>query len=129
MRAVYAESINADDPLKWLVVGEQPDPTPPEGWTRVRVQAGSLNHHDLWSLRGVGLPAERLPMVLGCDAAGIDESTGAEVVVHAVINADGWQGDDTVDPGRTLLSEKHQGSLADYVIVPARNVVPKPAEL
>src|SRR6185312_6425593 len=41
----------------------------------------------------------------------------------------GWEGDDTVDPGRTLLSEKHQGSLADYVAVPKRNVLPKPAEL
>jgi NADPH:quinone reductase-like Zn-dependent oxidoreductase len=129
MRAVYAESINPDDPLAGLVVGERPDPTPPEGWTRVRVKAGSLNHHDLWSLRGVGLPADRLPMILGCDAAGIDESTGDEVVVHAVVTTDGWRGDDTTDPGRTLLSEKHQGSLADYVIVPARNVVPKPAEL
>ncbi len=129
MRAVYAESINPDDPLKGLVVGERPDPEPPEGWTRVAVQAASLNHHDLWTLRGVGIKAEQLPMILGCDAAGIDESTGDEVVVHAVINTPGWTGDDTTDPGRTLLSEKHQGSIADYVIVPKRNVVPKPAEL
>ncbi|MFN2562742.1 MAG: zinc-binding dehydrogenase [Jatrophihabitans sp.] len=129
MRAAYAESINPDDPLKGLVVGERPDPQPPEGWTRVKVNAASLNHHDLWTLRGVGIKAEQLPMILGCDAAGIDESTGDEVVVHAVINTPGWTGDDTVDPGRTLLSEKHQGSLAEYVIVPKRNVVPKPAEL
>jgi NADPH:quinone reductase-like Zn-dependent oxidoreductase len=95
----------------------------------VAVRAGSLNHHDLWTLRGVGIKAEQLPMILGCDAAGIDESTGDEVVVHAVINTPGWTGDDTVDPGRSLLSEKHQGSLAEYVIVPKRNVVPKPAEL
>jgi NADPH:quinone reductase-like Zn-dependent oxidoreductase len=129
MRAAYAESINPDDPLKGLVVGERPDPEPPEGWTRVKVSAASLNHHDLWTLRGVGIKAEQLPMILGCDAAGIDESTGDEVVVHAVINTPGWTGDDTVDPGRTLLSEKHQGSLAEYVIVPKRNVVPKPADL
>lgn len=129
MRAVYAESINPDDPLAGLVVGERPDPEPPDGWTRVAVRAASLNHHDLWTLRGVGIKSEQLPMILGCDAAGIDESTGDEVVVHAVINTPGWTGDDTVDPGRTLLSEKHQGSLADYVIVPKRNIVPKPAEL
>ncbi|HEU5265557.1 MAG TPA: zinc-binding dehydrogenase, partial [Jatrophihabitans sp.] len=72
---------------------------------------------------------EQLPMILGCDAAGVDESTGAEVVVHAVINTPGWTGDDTLDPGRTLLSEKHQGSLADYVVAPRGNVIPKPAEL
>jgi NADPH:quinone reductase-like Zn-dependent oxidoreductase len=129
MRAVYAESINPDDPLKGLVIGERPDPEPPEGWTRVGVRAASLNHHDLWTLRGVGIKAEQLPMILGCDAAGVDESTGDEVVVHAVINTEGWTGDDTVDPGRTLLSEKHQGSLAEYVIVPKRNVLPKPADL
>ena len=128
MRAAYAESLNPDDPLAGLVIGERPDPEPPAGWTRVAVRAASLNHHDLWTLRGVGIKAEQLPMILGCDAAGIDESTGDEVVVHAVINQPGWEGDDTVDPKRSLLSERHQGSLAEYVIVPARNVVPKPAE-
>jgi NADPH:quinone reductase-like Zn-dependent oxidoreductase len=129
VRAVYCESFNPDEPLKGLMVGERPDPEPPEGWTRVRVHAASLNHHDLWTLRGVGIKEDQLPMILGCDAAGVDESTGDEVVVHSVINTPGWTGDDTVDPGRTLLSEKHQGSLADYVIVPRRNVLPKPAEL
>src|ERR1700749_612948 len=129
MRAAYAQSFNADSPLDALVVSERPEPEAPEGWTRVAVRASSINHHDLWTLRGVGISAEQLPMILGCDAAGIDESTGAEVVVHSVINAPGWSGDDTLDPGRTLLSEKHQGSLADYVILPTRNVVPKTAEL
>jgi NADPH:quinone reductase-like Zn-dependent oxidoreductase len=129
MKAVYCTSFNREDPLAGLVVGERPDPEPPDGWTRVRVTAASLNHHDLFTLRGVGIKEEQLPMILGCDAAGIDESTGDEVVVHAVINTPGWTGDDTVDPGRTLLSEKHQGSLAEYVIVPKRNVLPKPAEL
>ncbi len=129
MRAVYAESINPNDPLAGLVVGERPDPVAPDGWTRVAVKAASLNHHDLWTLRGVGIREERLPMILGCDAAGIDEATGQEVVVHSVINAEGWSGDETLDPGRSLLSEKHQGSLAEYVIVPRHNVVPKPADL
>jgi NADPH:quinone reductase-like Zn-dependent oxidoreductase len=129
VRAVYAESFHPDDPLQGLVVGERPEPTPPDGWTRVQVRAASLNHHDLWTLRGVGIKAEQLPMILGCDAAGVDESSGEEVVVHGVINTPGWTGDDTLDPGRTLLSEKHQGSLADYVVVPARNVLPKPTEL
>jgi NADPH:quinone reductase-like Zn-dependent oxidoreductase len=129
MRAAYAESFNADNPLAGLVIGERPDPVAPEGWTRIAVKAASLNHHDLWTLRGVGIKQDQLPMILGCDAAGIDESTGAEVVVHAVINAEGWTGDETLDPGRSLLSEKHQGSLAEYVIVPKHNVVPKPADM
>jgi NADPH:quinone reductase-like Zn-dependent oxidoreductase len=129
MRAVYAESLNPNDPLAGLVIGERPDPVAPDGWTRVAVKAASLNHHDLWTLRGVGIKAEQLPMILGCDAAGIDEATGDEVIVHSVITTEGWSGDETLDPGRSLLSEKHQGSLAEYVIVPKRNVVPKPVEL
>jgi NADPH:quinone reductase-like Zn-dependent oxidoreductase len=128
MLAVYAGSINADDPLAALEVGERPDPEPPDGWVTVEVRAASLNHHDLWSLRGVGLPEDRLPMILGCDAAGVDPD-GNEVIVHSVISSDGWRGDETLDPKRTLLSEKHQGSLAERVAVPRGNLVPKPEAL
>jgi NADPH:quinone reductase-like Zn-dependent oxidoreductase len=128
--AVYADSFasSADDPLTGLVLGERPDPVAPDGWTTVTVKAASLNHHDLWSLRGVGLKAEALPMILGCDAAGYDED-GNEVVVHAVVSDPAWTGDETFDPRRSLLSERHQGTLADQVIVPRRNVVPKPASM
>ncbi|MFC6287368.1 zinc-binding dehydrogenase [Nocardioides sp. GCM10027113] len=128
MFAVYAESFSTDDPLAGLVVGERPDPEAPDGWTTVTVKAASLNHHDLWSLRGVGLREEALPMILGCDAAGLDED-GNEVVVHAVISDPSWVGDETLDPRRSLLSERHQGTFADKVVVPRRNVVPKPASM
>ena len=83
----------------------------------MRLRAAALNHHDVWSLRGVGLPADRLPMVLGCDGAGVDEA-GNEVIVHAVVASDGWRGDETLDPRRTLLSELHDGTLAEQVVVP-----------
>jgi NADPH:quinone reductase-like Zn-dependent oxidoreductase len=128
MFAVYAESFSSDDPLSGLVVGERPDPTPPDGWTTVTVKAASLNHHDLWSLRGVGLKEDALPMILGCDAAGLDED-GNEVVVHAVISDATWSGDETLDPRRSLLSERHQGTFADKVVVPRGNLVPKPASM
>ncbi|MDQ1733255.1 MAG: hypothetical protein QOK10_3414 [Pseudonocardiales bacterium] len=129
MRAAYASSLNPDSPLDGLVVGERPEPVARDGWRTVRVKAASLNHHDLWTLRGVGITTEKLPMILGCDAAGIDTATGAEVVVHSVISDEGWTGDETLDPKRSLLSERHQGSFAEFVSVPARNLVPKPAEL
>jgi len=128
MFAVYADSFSADNPLEGLVVGERPDPDVPDGWTTVTVKAASLNHHDLWSLRGVGLKEEALPMILGCDAAGLDED-GNEVVVHAVVSDPSWSGDETFDPKRSLLSERHQGTFADKVAVPRRNVVPKPESL
>ncbi|MGZ5370442.1 zinc-binding dehydrogenase [Aeromicrobium sp.] len=128
MFAVYADSINPESPLDGLVVGERPDPEVPDGWTTVTVKAASINHHDVWSLRGVGLRAESTPMILGCDAAGLDED-GNEVLVHAVINQPDWRGDDTLDPKRSLLSERYQGTFADKVAVPKRNVVAKPEGL
>jgi NADPH:quinone reductase-like Zn-dependent oxidoreductase len=128
MLAVYASAIDPDDPLAGLTVGERPEPDPPEGWATVDVRATSLNHHDLWSLRGVGLPDDRLPMILGCDAAGLDQE-GNEVVVHAVISQDSWRGDETLDPRRSLLSERHPGTFAEQVAVPERNLIPKPPEL
>jgi len=126
--AVYAASQHRDDPLRGLELGEQPEPTVPDGWTRVHVRAASLNHHDLWSLRGVGLPADRLPMILGCDAAGVTDE-GEEVVVHAVVSDPDWRDDETLDPRRSLLSERYPGTFADVVAVPRRNVLAKPESL
>jgi NADPH:quinone reductase-like Zn-dependent oxidoreductase len=128
MIAAYAARIAKEDPLSALEVGERPAPEVPDGWARVRLRAASLNHHDVWSLRGVGLPEDRLPMVLGCDGAGVDEE-GREVVVHAVISDPAWKEDETLDPKRSLLSERYQGTFADEVVVPRRNLVPKPASL
>ena len=128
MFAVYAESFSKQDPLSGLVLGERPEPEVPNGWTTVTVRAASLNHHDLWSLRGVGLKEESLPMILGCDASGYDED-GNEVVVHAVVSDPNWAGDETLDPKRSLLSERYQGTFAEKVAVPRRNVVPKPPSL
>ncbi|GAB1694225.1 zinc-binding dehydrogenase [Krasilnikovia sp. M28-CT-15] len=122
MRAAYASVTKPDDPLAALAVGDQPEPSPLDGWVTVEVRASSLNHHDLWSLRGVGLPPDRLPMILGCDASGIDPD-GNEVVVYPVVP-------DPADPrGFSLLSERHPGTLAERVAAPAENLLPKPAGL
>jgi NADPH:quinone reductase-like Zn-dependent oxidoreductase len=128
MFAVYAVRPNRDDPLAALVVGERDEPTVATGWVRVDVRAASLNMHDLWTLRGVGIKPERFPMILGCDGAGVLPD-GTEVVIHSVIGDPDWTGDETLDPKRTLLTEVHQGTFADSVVVPARNVLPKPAGL
>lgn len=128
MLAATCVAQSADEPLSGLRVSERPEPVVPEGWERVHVRAASLNHHDLWSLRGVGLAADRLPMTLGCDAAGVTDD-GREVVVHALVGDPGWTGDETLDPRRTILSELHQGTLAEQVVVPSRNLLAKPAGL
>jgi NADPH:quinone reductase-like Zn-dependent oxidoreductase len=126
MLAATVARFAPDSPLDGLEVGDRPAPEPREHWTTVQVRAASLNHHDLWSLRGVGLRADQLPMILGTDAAGVT-ADGEEVVVHAVIGADG-HGVGPREP-RSLLSERHPGTLAEQVAVPTANLVPKPAEL
>jgi NADPH:quinone reductase-like Zn-dependent oxidoreductase len=126
MFAVYAARIDAGQPLDGLELGERPEPPTRAGWTTVHVKAASLNHHDLWSLKGVGLGEKSLPMILGCDAAGIDED-GNEVVLHSVIGQTGHG----VGPEekRSILTERYQGTFAERVSVPAWNVLPKPKEL
>ena len=85
--------------------------------------------HDLWTLRGVGHPAEHLPMVLGCDVSGYDED-GNPVIVHPVIaNPDAGGGDETLDPNRALLSERHNGGFAEYALADAAYVGHLPASI
>ena len=129
MFAATAARIDADNPLNALELGDRPEPTVPDGWTTVTVKAAALNHHDVWTLRGVGIREDRLPIVLGCDAAGIDED-GNEVIVHSVIgDPERGGGDETLDPRRSLLSESYDGTFAERVAVPRRNLVPKPGSL
>jgi NADPH:quinone reductase-like Zn-dependent oxidoreductase len=127
MFAITATAATPDDPLAGLTLGEHPDPQPPDGWELVEVRAAGLNHHDVWTLRGVGIDPERLPVVLGCDASGV-AADGREVIVHGVIaDPDGM--DETLTKGFSILSERHDGTFADRVAVPARNLVDKPADL
>jgi NADPH:quinone reductase-like Zn-dependent oxidoreductase len=126
MLAITATAAAPDDPLSALEVGERPEPEVHPGWEVVEVRSTALNHHDLWSLRGVGLRSEALPMILGCDAAGVT-ADGREVIVHAVVS-DLGPGDDVLGDF-SILSERHPGTHAERVAVPSGNLVDKPAEL
>ena len=127
--AAVAISQDPTDPLSGLELQDVPIPEAAPGWSRVQVVASSLNMHDLWTLRGVGHPAEQLPRILGCDAVGYDEA-GRRVVVYPVIaSPDRGHGDETLDPQRALLSEQHDGAFAEYLTVPTRNLLPVPDEL
>jgi len=127
MLAAYAESMDFSDPLAGLVVGDIDEPQCPENWTTITMKAASLNHHDLWSLRGIGLPAERLPMILGCDAAGIDEQ-GNDVIAYSIVSDAHIGMDETIDESRSILSERYPGTFAQRVHLPAKNLIPKPAD-
>ena len=126
MRAGIVSQFNNQSPLTGLQVTDVPEPQPRDNWSTVTVKAASLNHHDLWSLRGVGLRENQLPMVLGTDAAGLTED-GRRVVVHSVIGADGHGVGPT--ERRTMLSEFYPGALAERVSVPTANLIPIPDEM
>ncbi|WP_028708366.1 zinc-binding dehydrogenase [Propionicicella superfundia] len=127
MLAATVSRFDPEDPVAGLDIGQVPEPTPRENWTTVDLRAAALNQHDLWSLRGVGLRAEQLPMILGTDGAGTAPD-GTEVVLHAVIGGATGHGVGPAEP-RSLLSERYPGTLAEQVSVPTWNLVPKPAEL
>lgn len=129
MLAAFAHAINATDPLDALTVGQIEPPETPTDWVTVTVRAASINHHDVWALRGQALREDQVPMILGTDAAGVTDD-GRDVIVYAVVGdpAAGF-GDETTDPNRSILSEKYPGTLAEKVRVPARNLVTKPAAL
>src|SRR5680860_482037 len=114
MLAAYAQNFSTEDPLSGLVVGERPEPEPRAGWTTVRVKAASLNHHDLWSLRGVGLREESLPMILGCDAAGDEEAAclpAAWLTAYRMLYTQGQ-----LKPGDSVLVQGAGGGVATALI-------------
>jgi len=127
--AAVCARISKDEPLTGLELREIPDPDTTDGWEIVEVRAAALNQHDIWSLRGVGVTEESLPVVLGTDAAGVT-ADGREVVVHAVLGTAGPGEDETLAADFHLFSERGvQGTLAQRVPVPSRNLVPKPGFL
>lgn len=118
--------------------GEVAEPDLSRDDVAVRPMASALNHMDLWLTRGRPRPA--LPHVPGSDVAGVvaaigsdvtDWTPGDEVVVNpavAPLQAVIDHGDDApLGRGFQILGEQRWGGHSDLVVVPARNVVARPA--
>ena len=113
-------------------------PEPGPGEVRVRPVTTALNHMDLWLTKG--LPKPTLPHVPGCDIAGVIDAVGpgahvevgAEVVVNpavAPLEAIVRLGNDSpLGRGFQIVGEQRWGGHGEGVVVPAWNVVPKPAD-
>ncbi|MDN5896678.1 MAG: zinc-binding dehydrogenase [Nocardioides sp.] len=138
MRAVYVDTFVPDHPVKGLRHGKRPEPQVPPGWAAVKVRAASLNHHDLWSLRGgenlsrrggAGMSGADLPRILGSDASGFD-ADGNRVVIYPMISEfAGSAGEQLASPTISMLSGRYDGTFAEQVVVPARNLLPMPEHL
>ena len=119
MRALHVSAAGEQPQL-----GELPTPEPTEGTVLIRVRAAGLNPIDNAVAAGfltqMGLPHE-YPVVIGRDAAGVVEAVGAGVDHVAV-------GDEVL--GHVLLAPPiSAGTLAEYAVLPAATVTPKPAGL
>lgn len=129
-----------------------PIPEPGPGEVRIRVEAAALNHLDLWVRRGlpieismphiggsdiagtVDLAGPGVDMVAGLDGAAIPVQPGMRVVVDPSLSwldptsdASTWEGRNPA--GLRLIGEHTDGGFAEFVVVPAENVVPIPDTL
>jgi len=130
MRAAVAVRVDEADPISAIELKDGwPEPEPGPGQVRINVAATTVNMHDLWSLRGVGEDPKTFPKILGCDITGWDPQGREVLVTGAFGDPDEGYGDETLDPRRALISERLPGSFGEVTVVPARNVIPKPAWL
>lgn len=139
MKAVVVREHGDLDVLRFEDV---PAPVPRADEVVVRVRASGVNNLDTWVRRGVPGHTFPLPIIPGSDASGTVESTGA-AVTHvapgdAVLVAPGvscglcracLSGDDHLCRGYGILGESRDGTCAELVAVPARNIIPKPDNL
>ncbi|MSR45651.1 MAG: alcohol dehydrogenase [Planctomycetes bacterium] len=125
-----------------LLREERPDPLPGPGELRIAVKAAGLNHLDTWIRRGIPGVKYPLPMIPGCDAAGVVDAVGPGVTTHqlgdAVLLAPGigcagcgrcTAGEDHLCRHYGIFGESRDGGCADFLVAPARNFLPKPTAL
>ena len=128
--------------LDRLLFEEAPVPAPGPGEVRVAVRAAGLNHLDTWVRRGVPGHVFPLPLVPGCDGAGVVDAVGAGVasvkpgdrVVLAPGHACGTcracaAGRDHLCRHYGIFGETRDGTCAEAVVVPERNALPLPAKV
>ena len=93
------------------------------------VRAASLNQHDLWSIKGVGVKPEHFPLGIASDVSGVTDD-GREVIVHPLVSSGALgRNGELLDPARRMLADVIGGGAADTVLVPERNLINKPAEI
>jgi zinc-binding alcohol dehydrogenase/oxidoreductase len=118
-----------------LHVEDIPDPKPGPGEILVRVKRAAFNRRDVFITQNL-YPGIVLPRTLGSDGCGeisaLGEGvTGFEIGAPVVINPEmGWHGDGVLpETSGAILGMPTDGTFAQYVVVPATNVYPKPKPL
>jgi NADPH:quinone reductase-like Zn-dependent oxidoreductase len=139
MRAVVLERFGGPEVL---VERELPAPDPRPGEVRVRVAACGVNHLDLWVRAGLPGLSPAMPHVLGNDVVGTVDALGegvtgpapgTKVFVNPTLSCGECdacrKGDDHLCRHYDVLGRGRPGGYAEYVTVPAANVLPYPDRL
>ncbi len=126
--------------LDVLRVEELPDPEPGPGEVLVDVKAVGLNHMDTWVRRGVPGHKFPLPLIPGCDFAGLVAGVGPGVrgvqPGDRVLAAPGVScgrceacatANDNLCRDYGILGETTNGGCAERAVIPAANAIPIPA--
>ncbi len=137
MKAVYFEAHGGNEVLRY---GERPVPEPGPGEVRIAVRAAALNRLDLFVRNGI--PHVPLPQIPGADASGVVDRLGAEVaglasgdrvLVQPGLSCTACEfcraGEQSLCTTYRILGEHVAGTLAEFAVVPARNLFPIPGGL
>jgi len=139
MKSVYLNQHGDESVLQY---GDLPEPVASPGKVVVQIKACALNHLDLWVRRG--LPALKLPMphILGSDISGTVAEVGAgishvnagqEIIISPGISCGHCEhclaGADNNCHHYGVIGEHTTGGYAQFISVPAQNIVPKPPNL
>lgn len=136
MRAAFITGHGGNEVVE---VGERPKPARESGQILVRMKAATLNRVDLYMRdSGAGI-THQLPQIIGVDGAGIVEEVdpgersikvGDRVVLHPGIVCGRCEfcqrGDQVLCTGIQYLGEHRDGTMAEFVSIPAENVFPIP---
>ncbi len=132
MKAIVLHQVGDPEALR---LEDAPEPVAGPGQVLVRLRAAALNHRDLYICRGqyAGI---KYPIIPGSDGVGEivsagDGVRGARPGDSVIINPSlAWGSDPTVaGPRWRILGLPDNGTFAELVVVPAENVLPRPAGL
>ena len=120
-----------------LRLAERPDPEPGPGEVRLKMRAAALNYRDLLvPEKGYGARMKALPLIMLSDGAGVVDRLGPDVTAPAVgtrvcpLMCQSWLAGEPDDAKLALtLGSELDGTMADFMVLPAAGVVPVPDHL
>ncbi|MBC7571170.1 MAG: zinc-binding dehydrogenase [Spirosoma sp.] len=118
-----------------LQLTDVPQPVAGVGEVLVQIRAAALNHRDVFIQQGL-YPGIKLPVILGSDGAGVVAEVGEgvdpvwrgqSVIINPALN---WGSNPAFyGPDFQILGMPTNGTFAEYIAVPVKNIYRKPAHL